>query len=72
MKYRISTLIFLLFYLTRPALGHGESVDFMRDTGKIYVVVAVLAVIFLVLIGYLIYLDLKTRKLEKRIRHGSN
>jgi CcmD family protein len=34
---------------------------------KFYVVVIVLATVFAGLAGYLIYLDLKTRKLEKQL-----
>ena len=40
--------------------------DVMRSNGKIYVVVAVLAVIFIGIILYLIRIDRKISKLEKR------
>ena len=43
-----------------------EMADLFRSEGKIYVVIAVLAITFLCLIGYLIYIDLKLRKLEKK------
>jgi hypothetical protein len=43
-----------------------EMADAFRSEGKIYVVIAVIAITFLCLIGYLIYIDLKVRKLEKR------
>lgn len=42
-----------------------EMADIMRSNGKIYVVVAVLATIFVGIIGYLIYIDKKLSKLEK-------
>lgn len=43
-----------------------EMADLFRSEGKIYVVIAVLAITFLCLIGYLIYIDLKLRKLENK------
>ena len=46
------------------AFAQGEQVDFMRSIGKIYVVVAVIAIIFVGLALYLIQLDRKITKLE--------
>ena len=43
-----------------------EMADLFRSQGKIYVVIAVLAITFLCLIGYLIYIDIRLRKLENR------
>lgn len=42
--------------------------DFMRETGKIYVVVAVIVVIFLGLATYLWRLDRKLTNLEHQIK----
>lgn len=39
-----------------------------RKEGKIYVVVAVSMILFFTVIGYLIYLERKTKKLEKQIK----
>lgn len=39
--------------------------DTFRSDGKIYVVIAVLSIIFLCIISYLVYLDIKLKKLEK-------
>jgi len=44
-----------------------EMADVMRDNGKIYVVVAVLSVVFLGIIIFLISLDRKVKKLEEDI-----
>ncbi len=44
-----------------------EMADSLRSSGKIYVVVAIVLVILLGLIGYLISLDRKVSRLEKRI-----
>lgn len=44
-----------------------EMADSLRSSGKIYVVVAIVLVILLGLIGYLISLDRKVSRLEKRL-----
>lgn len=68
-------LFFLLSMLTLSAqendpiaqtVKEPEMADLFRSEGKIYVVIAVLAITFLCLIGYLIYIDLKVRKLENK------
>jgi CcmD family protein len=46
-----------------------EMADIMRSNGKIYVVVAVLAVVFTGIIVYLINLDSKISKIEKRMKN---
>ncbi len=45
--------------------------DFFRSTGKIYVVVAIIAITFLVIVFYLIRLERKINKLEKLQQHES-
>lgn len=45
----------------------AEMADTMRSEGKIYVVVAILLVIFAGLIGYLVLLDRKVTRIEKKI-----
>ena len=42
--------------------------DFMRSTGKIYVVVAVIVAIFIGIVVFLLYLDKKLTKLENQIQ----
>lgn len=42
-----------------------EMADELRSSGKIYVVVSVIAVIFLGIATYLIYMDKRISKLEK-------
>jgi len=44
-----------------------EMADALRAEGKIYVVVAILLIIFIGLIAYLILIDRKVSRLEKRI-----
>ena len=43
-----------------------QMADTFRSEGKIYVVIAVISIIFICLIGYLIYIDSKLRKLENK------
>lgn len=46
--------------------GAPEMADTMRQSGKIYVVVAVLCVVFICLAAYLVWIDRKLKKLEDR------
>lgn len=60
-------LIILLF---APILLNAQPIemaDTMRSEGKIYVVVAILLVIFAGLIGYLVFLDRKITRIEKKL-----
>lgn len=69
MKHKINAiLIALLLGMTTgfPASAQVEMADQMRSNGKIYVVVGVLLLIFFGLIGYLVALDRKVSKLEKK------
>lgn len=53
-----------------PALALAQEVemaDTMRSNGKIYVVVAIVLVIFLGLIGYLVLTDRKISRVEKKL-----
>ncbi|MGE0770202.1 MAG: CcmD family protein [Cyclobacteriaceae bacterium] len=44
-----------------------EMADQMRSNGKIYVVVGIILIIFVGLIAYLVALDRKVSKLEKKL-----
>lgn len=69
MKYRtLLVMIWMTGVYTLEAQGEAAP-DFMRSTGKIYVVAAVCLVILLVLLGYLVRLDRKISKIEKRQNH---
>lgn len=70
MKHKLILLIAVLFY---SLLGHAQAMntepqmaDTFRSEGKIYVVISVLAIVFTCLISYLIYIDIKLKKLENR------
>ncbi len=58
-------LAFLMAFQTVQAQGEA-SPDFMRSIGKIYVVAGVCLVILLTLLVYLVILDRKISKIEKR------
>lgn len=64
-KLSLTAVLLLLIQPLAQAQSAIDMADVMRADGKIYVVVAVLLIIFLGLIGYLIHLDRKISKLEK-------
>jgi uncharacterized membrane protein len=51
---------------TLSAQPEVEMADTMRSEGKIYVVIAIMVLIFLGLIGYLVSIDRKVSRLEKK------
>lgn len=55
----------LLILIGHFAMAQSPIDDFFYQEEKIYVVVAVLVIIFCLLIGYLIRLDRKISRLEK-------
>jgi hypothetical protein len=67
MLKKISAFVIALgFYLNTYAQNEPvEMADVMRSNGKIYVVVAVVALIMGGILAYLIVLDRKITKLEK-------
>lgn len=54
-------------FLSNLAMAQAEMADTMRSEGKIYVVVAILLIIFVGLIGYLVMLDRKVSRIEKKL-----
>lgn len=66
MKIR-SVFIFALILIAQLAQAQQEySPDYMRSVGKIYVVAGVTLIILLTILMYLIMLDRKISRLEKR------
>ena len=43
-----------------------ESASLMHQNGKIYVVITVIALVFLSLVGFLVYLERRISKMEKK------
>jgi hypothetical protein len=44
-----------------------QMADSLRENGKIYVVISVIAMIFLALVLFMVYIERKLKKLEDRI-----
>ena len=67
---RILSLVFLftaLFSSAQETVAAPQMADTFRSEGKIYVVIAVIAMIFIALVIFLITLERKVKKLEKQI-----
>jgi hypothetical protein len=62
----IIAFLFTIFSNSIFAQEANEMADMMRSNGKIYVVVGVISIIFIGIIIYLIRLDLKISKIEKK------
>ncbi|MCR5887411.1 CcmD family protein [Hymenobacter sp. J193] len=55
--------------VAQPAANAPEMADTLRQDGKIYVVVAVIAVVLAGLLAYLVSLDRKLTRLEKEVHN---
>ena len=67
LRKSVTLLLSLLITLTGLAQeAPVEMADTMRANGKIYVVVAVLATVFVGIVVYLVMLDRKVTRLEKQ------
>lgn len=70
MKQISSTLLVLFLFITAQAQAVSMA-DTFRSEGKIYVVIGVILLIFAVLFAYLIYLDLRLKRIEKEEKNKS-
>jgi CcmD family protein len=68
MKKFVLFIVLQMFWLHDIAAQNGEA-DFLRSMGKIYSVVAVIAVIFIGIFIFLFRLDRKLTKLENHIKN---
>lgn len=66
-------LILLLVALLSSFVSQAQEInaepqmaDSFRSDGKIYVVISVISIVFICLITYLIYIDIKLKKLENK------
>jgi len=65
-------LVFLCLISSVSLKAQGvEMADAMRSSGKIYVVVGVLSIVFAGIVFWLVRLDRKISKLEKESTHNS-
>ncbi|HEY1047048.1 MAG TPA: CcmD family protein [Bacteroidia bacterium] len=60
------SLVTLLISSILTLNAQGQEVSTFRSSGKIYVVVGIIAIIFLLIVAYLFYLDYKITKLENK------
>ncbi len=66
-KYKLALFLWLAALSFASAqMPAVEMADALRENGKIYVVVIIIAIVFIGLAGYLINLDRKISKLEKK------
>lgn len=78
LPFRLTSLLamFLLFgqnlMAQQPAANGIEMADRLRADGKIWVVVAVIAAVFVGIIVYLIRLDRQLGKLERDVKEKKN
>jgi CcmD family protein len=70
MNKKNTLITFMLLFVITPVWLIAQPIemaDTLRSEGKIYVVVAILLVIFAGLIGYLFLLDRKITRIEKKL-----
>ena len=68
----MNKLIKVLTLLLLPTITFAQNIemaDAFRSSGKIYVVVAIMVILFAGLLGYLITIDKKVSKLEKELEN---
>jgi hypothetical protein len=71
LKKMLSLIVLLVLNSKSVFSQEIEMADGLRSNGKIYVVVVVAAIVVAVILSYLITIDRKVSKLEKRI-NGQN
>jgi len=62
-------LLLLLLITAIPAMAQDAGGNIFWESGKIYVVVAVITIVFIGIVIYLVSIDRKVAKLEKEIRN---
>ena len=67
MKYSLFLVLLTLFLFSENVSAQTQNSDFIRSTGKIYVVVTVLTVILIGIFAFLIYLERRINKLENLV-----
>jgi CcmD family protein len=65
MQKILSTLLVSVFTLVSAFAQNAGSPDFMRSTGKIYVVVGVLVMTFVGIVAFLVHIERRLKKLEQ-------
>ena len=65
MQKILSTLLISVFAMVSAFAQSTSNPDFMRSTGKIYVVVGVLAMTFVGIIAFLVHIERRLKRLEE-------
>ena len=69
-RYLKNLLVIVFLFVLQIAYAQADpSTDFMRSIGKIYVVAGVTLIILVTLFIYMIIIDRKISRLEKRQKH---
>lgn len=72
LNHQIKSYFIVTFIFVQQTLhAQGQSLDFLRSTGKIYSVVLVILIILAGFFMYLYRLDNKLTKLENHIKNGN-
>lgn len=50
-----------------PGVSGPQMADTFREDGKIYVVIAVIAIVFLALVAFLVYIERKLKGIEEKV-----
>jgi hypothetical protein len=67
-----NTILSIIFLFLCGAAQAQEQADFLRSMGKMYVVVAVIVLVFFGLVIYLIRLDRKVSGIENEMKNDEN
>ncbi len=67
---KIALFIFLMvsMFAESQTASEPQMADAFRDNGKIYVVITVIAMIFIAIVLFLVNLERKIRKLENKLK----
>ena len=67
---KITLFIFLIvsLFAESQTVSEPQMADMFRDNGKIYVVITVIAMIFVAIVLFLVNLERKIKKIEKRLK----
>jgi hypothetical protein len=64
---RILSILFILLSFGAVA-QEPQMADSFRQEGKIYVVISVIAIVFVCLVLFLVYLERKIKKIEEKLK----
>lgn len=68
-KKILSFLFLLICMITNAQSSEPQMADTFRQEGKIYVVITVIAMIFVALVVFLVILERKLKSLENKIKN---